>query len=705
MATLTAEYFPDLGRVRITIGSPTPNVEYTLQRSTDGGVTWVDVRGGITMGTASVTVVDDYEYTPNVRNDYRILEPVFYDSFNREYPSGTTLETTGAVNSYASTPDNAALDIVGDIDLRIDLAPAQWPPATDATVLAKYFDNTNNRGYRFDVLTTGKIRFSWSSTGVDVMSLSSSIPLDIISGERISLRVTFDVNNGAGGRTATFYTCPGAQNLVGPWTQLGTAQTSAGVTSIFSNNAALEVGARNGGNNRFTGQIFHAQVRNGIAGAIVANPDFSAQPAGTVVFVDSAGRTWTVQAGASIITISPVPGTDWGTNDTGQTWALGSSSSGFHMYVDNGVGVITSAAPAGQIAEVVAGPVAGLTDGDITWSAIYPDPANVLDAPVEWGIGLRAADFNNTYESKLRFNTDADNFSVELQLGKFVANVYTELGTSGPIGTWTSGIPWHVRFRLQGTTLQARAWEEGDTEPVNWALAATDVSLVAGTGVYARGFKGSGAAYEQWFGPISANTIPPTVGATAFVTPEQLETYLKSVTFPLLNRPLDCVDWDALSRDSRAGFFDIKGRHEILAIADVGSSSSFTLTFTTDTNAELRGVRALLTYGGILYLQPPGDVEEDCPTDFSGIPDGYVMWDGSIERHSLRGTNIRGWSVGFTRVAASDLTGVIPTTITWQMLWDMIGVDGTWEDVWAMWPTWQDLWLAEGDISSFGEVL
>jgi hypothetical protein len=221
-----------------------------------------------------------------------------------------------------------------------------------------------------------------------------------------------------------------------------------------------------------------------------------------------------------------------------------------------------------------------------------------------------------------------------------------------------------------------------------------------------RSFKASGDAFEQWFGPMSADTIPPTVGATAAITPTQLETFLKSITYPLLNRELDCVNWDALSRDSRAGFFDIKGRHEILAIADVGSSGSFTLTFATEDDATLRGVRSLLTYGGILYLQPPGDVEEDCPTDYSGIPDGYVMWDGHEERHSLPGTNIRGWSVGFVRVAAVDLNGVIPTTITWQMLWDMIGPDGTWEDVWATWPTWQDLWLEEGSASSFGgEVL
>jgi len=182
MATLTAQYLSDLGRVRITLGAATPNVEYTLQRSTDGGVTWVDVRGGITMGTASVTVVDDYEYTPNVRNDYRILEPVFYDSFNREYPSGTTLDLTGGVNSYASTPDNAALDIVGDIDIRADIAPSQWPPAADSSVVAKYMHSTNNRGYRFDVLTTGKIRITCSTTGLDNFSLVSSIPLDIISG-------------------------------------------------------------------------------------------------------------------------------------------------------------------------------------------------------------------------------------------------------------------------------------------------------------------------------------------------------------------------------------------------------------------------------------------------------------------------------------------------------------------------------------------
>jgi len=706
MATLTAQYLPTLGRIRLTLGTPTTNVPYQLQRSTDGGVTWVDVRGGGAMGTAGVTVVDDYEYTPNVENRYRVLAPVFYDSFNREYPTGAALELTGATNSYASTPDNAALDLVGDVDLRVDMAPAQWPPVSDQTVIGKYADATNNRGYRLDVTTTAKLRFTWSTNGTNNFSLTSSIPVDIIGGERIIVRATLDADNGAGGHTVTFLTSTGSINNVGPWLPLGIAQVGVGVTSVFSNTAALEVGARNGGNNRFIGNIFAAQVRSSIGGTTVANPSFITQPPGTTNFVDSAGRTWTVHAGASIIAVSPVPGVNWGTADTGQVWNVGTTSTGYSTWVDNGVGIVRSTAPAGHIIEQITTGVPGLTDGDITWSAIFPGSLGSFDQDVEWGVGLRSdATGNNTYESNLMFRAEANGYAVDLRIGKFVANVYTQLGTAS-VGTWIPGIPWHVRFRVQGTSLAAKAWREGTDEPTNWTLFATDTSIVAGTSVYMRAVKASGAEYEQWFGPMGANTIPPTVGASAALTPEQVETFLKSITYPLLNRELDCVDWDALNRDSRAGFYDIKGRHEILAIADVGSSASFTMTFVTENEDTMRGIRALLTYGGILYLQPPGDTEEDCQDDYSGIPDGFVMWDGHEERHSLPGTNIRGWTIGFTRVAAVDQEGIIPTTMTWQMLWDMIGPEGTWETVWATWPTWQDLWLEEGDASSFGgEVL
>lgn len=706
MVTLTAEYLPSLGRVRLTLGSPTTNVRYQLQRSANGGVTWVDVRGGSGMGTMGVTVLDDYEYTPNVENQYRLIAPVFFDSFNRAYPSAGTLELTGAANSFASTVDNAALDITGDLDMAIDATSDAWTGAQKG-LISKWNSGTSNRSYLFTVESSGRPRVWWSTTGANSPSLTSSVAVPISAG-RISLRVTLDVNNGAGGVTATFYTAPGGTSLNGPWIQLGDPRISAGTATLFSGSAALEVGSYDaGGGGRFIGDVHAARVRNGIGGTIVANPFFSQQSAGTTNFVDSAGRTWTVGAAASIVTTAPVPGIDWGTADTGQDWNIGATSSGYNAWVDNGVGVVRSTQPAGRIMEQVTDAIPGLEDGDITWSAIFPGSRASMDQSVEWGVGLRSTDFNNMYESNIRFRPEANDYAVELRIGKFVADSFTTLGTTGMIGTWTPGIPWHGRFRVQGTSLAAKIWEEGSNEPTNWSLFVTDTSIVAGTGVNMRSFKGSGAAFEQWFGPMEAHTIPPTVGATAALTPNQPETIFKSVTYPLLNTHLDCVNWNALSRESRAGFFDIKGRHEVLAIADVGSSGSFTLTFVTENEGTMRAVRSLLTYGGILYLQPPGDVEEDCQFGtYSGIPDGYVMWDGHEEQHSVLGTNIRGWEVGLTRVAAVDTEGVIPTTMTWQMLWDMIGPDGTWQTVWDTWPTWQDLWLEEGSASSFGgEVL
>lgn len=697
MPTLTAVYLDDLGRVQLTASALAANVVYRIERSTELEPTWVPVRGAQEISTTGVTVVNDYEYTPNMVNTYRLVGPSFYDSFARAYPSSGALDTSGSSGSYGNTPDTAALDIVGDIDIRTDIIADTWPVTTDATLIAKYNDDTNQRSYRLDVLTTGQARITWSTDGVTPISDVSTVSIPISTGERIAIRVTLDVNNGAAGNTAVFYTAP---TIAGPWTQLGDPVVRAGVTSLFSGSATLEIGARAAGvRNPFPGLTFASQVYNGIAGVLVANPDFRIQAPGTTVFADSTGKTWTLHGDAAIVTHAPVPGSTWGTADTGHVWTLGGSSAGFYMYVDNGVGVIGSSTPTGTIAEVVTNNT-GVVDGELTWSAIYPDSAILLDASVEWAVGFRAVDSNNTYESNLRFRTSSAGYAVELRIGRFIANVFTSLATI-TLGTWTTGIPWNIKFSIVGSVLSAKAWEEGTEEPSGWALTLTDTTFGAAGGVYARGFKGATAAYRQWFGPIALNATPTVALATASVTPMQDEVFLKSVQFPSLNWQLDCVDWDRLSRDSRVGLFDIKGRHEILAITDVGSSASFSLTFLTHSKAENRAVVALLTYGGVLLLQPPGDDDsEDCPVAYSGIPGGYVVPGDSAQAHALRGQRLWSWTVQFTRVSAPDAS-IVGTTITWQQLWDIIGPEGTWEDVWATWPTWNALWSTSGDSEPF----
>lgn len=704
MATLSATYLDDLGRIRLEILSPTMNVSYRIERSTDGGASWQPVRGAQNMGTLSSTIVDDFEYTPNVENRYRLMAPAFFDSFNRSYPTGGALALVAEDNSLASTPDIAALDIVGDIDLRADFISDNWPPLADSTIIAKYNDDTSNRSYRLDILATGQIRITTSPDGTTPQSHTSTIPVPATIGQRIAVRATLDVNNGAAGRTATFYT---ASTITGNWVQLGSPVTLAGVTTIFAGNAPLEIGGRiNSDRNPFAGRVFEAQVRNGINGAVVAWPRFINQAAGTTNFVDSATRAWTVHANAEIIEVAPVAGSDWGTADTGQEWNLGTSSSGFSAYVVNGNGIIASDTPAGTIMEMETDPVPGSEDAEITWSAVYPDPKELLDTSVEWGIGLRSSGFgNNAYESNLRMRPAANGYAVELRINKFVANVFTALATVN-LGTWERDVPWFIRFRVQGSQLSARAWEQGTAEPANWSITTSDTSIVAGDRIFARGFKGTTLAYRQYFGPIEANLIPQSAEATASVTPIQEGVWLKSITYPLFNRELECVDWQELERDSRTAFFDIKGRHEILGIADVGSSASFDLTFISRSKAENRAIVALLTYGGLMLLQPPGDDEdEDCPTAFSGVPEGYVMVGGSTQSRTVYGKPIWLWTVQFTRVAPSDAAGILPTTITWVQLWDLIGPEGTWETVWATWQTWQELWLTTGNPLTFGGIV
>lgn len=701
MATITATYLGDLARVRLEVVSPDPNVSYRIERSTDGGARWVPVRGAQNMGTLSTTIVDDFEYTPNVENLYRLLAPVFFDSFQRDYPVGAALVTTGTATSYMSTPDVAALDIVGDIDLQADFMPDTWPPPADVTLLAKWADSTNQRSYRLDVLTTGQARIYWSTNGTNSFSATSTIPVPATIGQRITVRATLDVDNGASGRTAAFST---ASRITGTFFTLGASVVQAGVTSIFSGSAALTVGARDSGAlGRFTGRTFAARVRSGIGGTIVANPLVYSQSPGTTNFVDSATRTWTVQAGASIDEFAPIPGVDWGTADTGQAWTVGATSSGFSAYVERGHGVLASDTPAGSIAEMTTAAIPGTDDAEVTWSAVYPDPRELLDNSVEWAIGLRSdATGNNVYESNVRMRPAANGYAIELRVNKFVGNSFTLLSTV-TLGTWERDVPWFVRFRVQGSTLSARAWEQGSPEPANWTITVTDTSIVSGNRVFARGFKGATAAYRQFFGPIEVNAVPQTAADTVAITPVQTGVWLKSIGYPLFNRELECVDWEELERTSRTAFFDIKGRHERLGVADVGSTATYALTFITYSQAENRAVVALLTYGGLMLLQPPGDDEdEECPTSYSGIPQGYVMVGDSVQSRTVYGKPMWLWTVQFTEVAPSDAAGVLPATITWAQLWDLIGPEGTWETVWATWDTWQELWLTNGNPLAFG---
>lgn len=210
-------------------------------------------------------------------------------------------QTTGTTETtaYVSTPDAATLDITGDIDIRFEADLDSWTDVWE--LVTKWGSTTSQRSYALTLTTANKLALSTSVDGIAVSAQAISDVLPITQG-RLAVRVTLDVNNGAGGRTTTFYT---SDSISGTWVQHGDAIVATGTTSIFSGTEALVIGdAPNStfGASTIRGKVYAAEVRNGIAGTVVANPNFKIQTKGASSFADTAAvpKTWTLNGKVSI---------------------------------------------------------------------------------------------------------------------------------------------------------------------------------------------------------------------------------------------------------------------------------------------------------------------------------------------------------------------------------------------------------------------
>lgn len=201
------------------------------------------------------------------------------------------LDLDGVAGSHASTPDAAALDIVGDIDIRVRVAPDDWTPGADAALLSKS-SSSGTTGYELRLLTTGALLLLWGD-GAAALTATSSVLSGVTNGQEMWVRATLDVNNGAAGRDIKFYTSTDGVT----WAQVGSTVTQAGVTSIAVNANELRIGARVNDTHQLAGVVGYAEVRNSIGGTVVADPDFAAQTHGATSFSDGS-NTWMINGAA-----------------------------------------------------------------------------------------------------------------------------------------------------------------------------------------------------------------------------------------------------------------------------------------------------------------------------------------------------------------------------------------------------------------------
>ncbi|MCA1572820.1 MAG: hypothetical protein LC798_21510 [Chloroflexi bacterium] len=105
------------------------------------------------------------------------------------------------------------------------------------------------------------------------------------------MRVTWRQSDGK----VQFFTSTGGIT----WTQLGIDRTIA-IASIFSGTSILELGSQLAGtSNPLSGNLYRAQVRNGIDGTVVADYDPSLAVAPYATFTDSTGKVWTFNRSAT----------------------------------------------------------------------------------------------------------------------------------------------------------------------------------------------------------------------------------------------------------------------------------------------------------------------------------------------------------------------------------------------------------------------
>ncbi|WP_406420909.1 hypothetical protein [Streptomyces sp. NBC_00842] len=203
------------------------------------------------------------------------------------------LSLDGTTTSYARTPDVAALDIAGDLDIRVE-ATADWTARTSQSLIGKWISATNQRSYLLR-LEPGLLTLNWSVTGAATLFVSQPLPA---LPRRAALRATLDVDNGSSGFTVNMYW---ATSMDGPWTMIGTPFTATGTTSIFAGTAPLEVAPIAAtGVVPIDGRVHRAEVRSGIGGTVVASPDVRALAPGVSGFTDSAGQVWTLAGAAAI---------------------------------------------------------------------------------------------------------------------------------------------------------------------------------------------------------------------------------------------------------------------------------------------------------------------------------------------------------------------------------------------------------------------
>ena len=274
----------------------------------DTSQSWTDISSYV-LSTAGVTVDrgrqdEAQQFSPGrasltLANRTRVFDPL-------HGPACVTL--TGAISTYVSTPDTAAVSLTTDLEAVWIGSIADWTPTNTTTLCGKWNPTGNQRSWQLRLTTGGILRLVTSALGDTTLITTDCTAAVPFSSGRYAVKVTLDADNGSGSNVVKFwYGTATANEEPASWTQLGSTVTTGGVRAIYDSTATLDIGTvdTTATTYPFIGSCNRFILRSSIGGTIVA--DFNGRDwvyGATTCTSSATAEVWTLQ-GAATATVAP----------------------------------------------------------------------------------------------------------------------------------------------------------------------------------------------------------------------------------------------------------------------------------------------------------------------------------------------------------------------------------------------------------------
>lgn len=215
------------------------------------------------------------------------------------------------LGDHATTPSHPDFDFAGPFDLRVLVDPDQWVDRIDgiestflpAQPIIDRWGGGGDRSWMWLITSTGRRWVRLSTDGTDVVDGFTN-RVDAAQ-HPLWMGVTVTPNNGAGGWTMSAYRWDGYPSSppadITDW-GLVESVTVDGPVSVHHPARRVRIGGEAFGT-QFLGRVLRAEIRDGINGTMVADPDFTAATPGATEVVDSTGKPWVLGGGAEISTM------------------------------------------------------------------------------------------------------------------------------------------------------------------------------------------------------------------------------------------------------------------------------------------------------------------------------------------------------------------------------------------------------------------